>query len=101
MAINDVLHCDVCEFHPEKIRRINESMPDEDEIYDLAELFKVFGDSTRMRILFALFEDEICVCDLAEILHMTQSAGISLSSDMNQEPDVPARADDGTGRSDR
>lgn len=74
MAINDVLHCDVCELHPEKIRRINDSMPDEDEIYDLAELFKVFGDSTRMRILFALFEDEICVCDLAETLHMTQSA---------------------------
>ncbi|MBR5116753.1 MAG: winged helix-turn-helix transcriptional regulator [Lachnospiraceae bacterium] len=49
-------------------------MPDEEEIFDLAELFKVFGDSTRMRILFALFDQEICVNDLAEILSMTQSA---------------------------
>lgn len=43
-------------------------------MYDLAELFKVFGDSTRIRILFVLFEAEVCVCDLAEVLHMTQSA---------------------------
>ena len=49
-------------------------MPDEDELYDLAELFKVFGDSTRIRILFVLFEKDVCVCDLAESLHMTQSA---------------------------
>lgn len=48
--------------------------PAEDELYDLAELFKVFGDSTRIRILFVLFEEEVCVCDLAETLHMTQSA---------------------------
>ncbi|MBQ3790168.1 MAG: winged helix-turn-helix transcriptional regulator [Lachnospiraceae bacterium] len=50
------------------------NMPDEEEIFDLAELFKIFGDSTRMRILFALFDHEICVNDLAEILSMTQSA---------------------------
>ena len=49
-------------------------MPDEDELYDLAELFKVFGDSTRIRILFALYQSEVCVCDLAETLTMTQSA---------------------------
>ena len=49
-------------------------MPNEDELYDLAELFKVFGDSTRIRILFVLFESEVCVCDLAETLNMTQSA---------------------------
>ena len=47
---------------------------DETELYDLAELFKVFGDSTRIRILFELFEAEVCVCDLAEVLQMTQSA---------------------------
>ena len=45
-----------------------------EELYDLAELFKVFGDSTRIRILFVLFEAEVCVCDLAEALHMTQPA---------------------------
>lgn len=47
---------------------------DENELYDLAELFKVFGDSTRIRILFALFEEELCVCDIATRLTMTQSA---------------------------
>lgn len=46
----------------------------EEKIEDLAELFKVFGDSTRIRILFALFESEFCVCDLAATLNMTQSA---------------------------
>ena len=51
-----------------------EKMPPEDELYDLAELFKIFGDSTRIRILFVLFEAEVCVCDLAEALKMTQSA---------------------------
>ena len=49
-------------------------MPSEDELYDLAELFKVFGDSTRIRILFVLFEKDVCVCDLAATLNMTQSA---------------------------
>lgn len=46
----------------------------EEKLYDLAELFKVFGDSTRIRILFVLFESEMCVCDLAKDLNMTQSA---------------------------
>ena len=59
----------------ERLRKIvEEKMPPEEDIYDLAELFKVFGDSTRIRILFVLFEAEVCVCDLAETLHMTQSA---------------------------
>ncbi|MBS7007412.1 MAG: helix-turn-helix transcriptional regulator [Anaerostipes sp.] len=49
-------------------------MPEEEELHDLAELFKVFGDFTRIRILFVLFEVEVCVCDLAETLNMTQSA---------------------------
>ncbi len=47
---------------------------DETELYDLAELFKVFGDTTRIKILFVLFERELCVCDLAQELNMTQSA---------------------------
>ena len=55
----------------EKVRR---SMPDEDTLYDLSELFRVFGDSTRIRILYVLFEAEMCVCDIANILGMTQSA---------------------------
>ena len=66
--------CDEKEVHVDKVRYVNENMPPEDKLYDLAELFKAFGDSTRIRILFALFEEEICVCDLAESLNMTQSA---------------------------
>ena len=49
-------------------------MPEEEILYDLAELFKVFGDSTRIKILWALDEDEMCVCDIAYLLNMTQSA---------------------------
>ena len=74
MAINDVEHCETCELHEDKIKQVSEHMPDEDELYDLAELFKIFGDSTRIRILYVLFESEVCVCDLAAALSMTQSA---------------------------
>ncbi len=74
MAIHDVECCDDVCIHKELVNQVNEHIPDEDELYDLAELFKVFGDSTRIRILFVLFESEMCVCDLAETLHMTQSA---------------------------
>ena len=49
-------------------------MPEEEKLYDLAELFKIFGDTTRIRILYVLFEAEMCVCDIAEVLSMTQSA---------------------------
>ncbi len=66
--------CDVTEVHEDLLKKVQESLPPEDDLYDLAELFKVFGDSTRIRILFVLFEAEVCVCDLAEALHMTQSA---------------------------
>lgn len=66
--------CEVKEVHADKVQYVNENMPSEDKLYDLAELFKAFGDSTRIRILFALFEADICVCDLAESLNMTQSA---------------------------
>ena len=66
--------CEASCIHKNLLERVNEKMPDEMELYDLSELFKVFGDSTRIRILFVLFEEEVCVCDLAEQLNMTQSA---------------------------
>ena len=66
--------CETTEVHEELLKIVNETMPEETELYDLAELFKVFGDSTRIRILFVLFEAEVCVCDLAQVLNMTQSA---------------------------
>ena len=74
MAVNDVECCETFQTHEELLALVNAGMPEEDTLYDLAELFKVFGDSTRIRILYVLFEAEVCVCDLAEILHMTQSA---------------------------
>lgn len=74
MAVNDIECCETFETHADLLKLVNEQMPAEEELYDLAELFKVFGDSTRIRILFVLFEAEVCVCDLAEALNMTQSA---------------------------
>ena len=74
MAIHDVECCVTFQNHEELLALVSEKMPDEDELYDLAELFKVFGDSTRIRILYVLFEAEVCVCDLAQALNMTQSA---------------------------
>lgn len=53
---------------------IIDKMPEESELYDLADLFKVFGDSTRIKILYALYKNEMCVYDIANILNMTQSA---------------------------
>ena len=56
------------------LRLLKEKMPEEQTLYDLAELFKVFGDSTRMRILCALFESELSVSEISELLEMSQSA---------------------------
>ena len=60
--------------HEDVVKRVLERQPADEYLYELAELFKVFGDSTRIRILFVLFEAEVCVCDLAAVLNMTQSA---------------------------
>ncbi len=60
--------------HEERIKALGEELPEETRIYELAELFKVFGDSTRMRILFVLSKSELCVCDLSHVLGMTVSA---------------------------
>ena len=70
----DLETCEEKHVHPDVLRLLDEKMPEEESLYDLAELFKIFGDSTRIRILFALFEAEVCVCDIAEELGMTQSA---------------------------
>ncbi len=74
MAIHDVECCESIDVHEELVTTMNNDMPDIDILYDLAELFKVFGDSTRIRILFVLSKAEVCVCDLAATLDMTQSA---------------------------
>ena len=66
--------CECSTVHEDIVSKVNETMPDEDILYDLAELFKIFGDSTRIKILYVLFESEMCVCDIADLLGMTQSA---------------------------
>lgn len=67
-------HCECVCVHQEIVDSVTAHMPEEEKLYDLAELFKIFGDSTRVKILYVLFEQEMCVCDIAELLHMTQSA---------------------------
>ncbi len=66
--------CACGEKHAEFVEQLRQAMPAEELLYDMAELFKVFGDSTRVRILYALSEQELCVCDLADAISMTQSA---------------------------
>ena len=75
--MEDRYNVECCEFihaHEELVEQVRRQMPGEDTLYDLADLFRVFGDSTRIRILYVLFEAEMCVCDIAALLGMTQSA---------------------------
>ena len=67
-----VCACD--EVHASAVEERRRHMPEESVLYDLSDFFKVFGDSTRMRILFALEGEPLCVCDLADLLGMTKSA---------------------------
>lgn len=60
--------------HDDLVEKVYDNMPEEEILYDLAELYKVFGDSTRIKILYVLFESEMCVYDIARLLNMTQSA---------------------------
>jgi len=66
--------CDCNVIHEDVVERVRREMPEEELLYDLAEFFKVFGDTTRIKILCALFSAEMCVCDIAALLGMSQSA---------------------------
>lgn len=74
MNENRTPSCDYLHVHRELVELVNANMPDEDRLMELAELYRVFGDRTRIRILYALFESEMCVCDIAQVLGMTISA---------------------------
>jgi ArsR family transcriptional regulator len=74
MSENAGVCCDLLHAHPEIMDHVEKTMPDEETLFSLAELFKTFGDSTRIRILFCLFIGEMCVCDIANLLRMSQSA---------------------------
>ena len=66
--------CEDAVVHRPLVDRVQAALPREEDLYDLAELYKVFGDSTRIKILYVLFEAEVCVCDIAETLQMNVSA---------------------------
>lgn len=74
LGTDGVERCDEHCVHSELLKQVRSELPHEEQLYDLAELFKIFGDTTRIRILYALFESEMCVCDIAELLGMSQSA---------------------------
>lgn len=71
---NDMLICECSVIHHDVLDRVQGKMPRLEDMCALSELFKSFGDQTRLKILFALSEEELCVCDIAELLNMTQSA---------------------------
>ena len=71
---NNIESCSCNVIHGEIVNKVKEKLPKDETLYDLAELFKVFGDSTRIKILCALFESEMCVCDLSVLLNVSQSA---------------------------
>lgn len=93
MSNSKIPACDHHHAHDDVVSKVKAEMPEEETLYDLAELFKVFGDSTRMKILFVLFESEVCVCDLAETLSMTDSAVSHQLKILKQAHLVKARRD--------
>lgn len=74
MESNQPLCCDTTEIHMDLVEQVRSQLPQDEILYDLAELFKIFGDSTRIKILYALLESELCVCDLAKLMEVSQSA---------------------------
>ena len=69
---DELFECTI--LHVDVVNEVKKKIPQDEMIYDLAEFFKVFADSTRMKIIFALMENELCVCDIANIVQTTQSA---------------------------
>ena len=74
MSDPEIEQCDFIHVHEDIVNRVTKVMPDEDQLKDLAEFFKIFGDSTRIKILYVLSQAEMCVCDIATLLQMGQSA---------------------------
>lgn len=74
MSEEKILLCGEEGPHMDVVKRVQEQLPPDEMLYDLAELFKMFGDSTRVKILYALLESELCVQDLAKLMEVTQSA---------------------------
>ena len=73
-AKHTVPACDLMFVHEDKVGQVLQALPNDEQLYDLADLFRMFGDTTRVKILYVLFESELCVCDIAKLLGLTQSA---------------------------
>ena len=77
MTREDLPEVERCEFihvHEDIVKKVTREMPGDETLYDLADLFRIFADSTRIKILYVLYGSEMCVCDIAQLLGMTQSA---------------------------
>lgn len=74
MEQDRMLCCEETEVHESAVEQVRCQLPEDEVLYDLAELFKIFGDSTRVKILYALLESELCVCDIAKLMEVSQSA---------------------------
>ena len=74
MEVKTVPCCEEAVVHTGVVAQVRAQLPPDEQLYDLAELFKIFGDSTRVKILYALLESELCVCDIAKLMEVTQSA---------------------------
>lgn len=72
--MKDQMQCEVVEVHPQIVAQLQETMLEQEQYQQLSELFKMFADATRLKILSLLFHQELCVCDMAELLQMNQSA---------------------------
>lgn len=71
---NNIDLCQCKEVHDQVVEKIKESIPDDTTVQKLSELFKVFGDGTRLKIIYALLQKELCVCDICEVVEMSQSS---------------------------
>ena len=74
MTLSPAPCCQTQLIHETAVESVRRSLPPDELLYDLAELFKIFGDSTRVKILYALLDTELCVCDIASLMDVTQSA---------------------------
>jgi ArsR family transcriptional regulator len=90
---NKAAICDCDVIHAEVVELVKQFMPEDERLYDLADFFKMFGDSTRIKILWALDREEMCVCDLAVLLNMTKSAISHQLKTLRQENLVKYRKD--------
>lgn len=85
--------CDCDVIHEDVVNQVKSNMKEDELLFDLAEFFKVLGDSTRIRIICALFQNELCVCDIANVLGMTQSAISHQLKTLKQARLIKARRD--------